>query len=77
VIGAGQVRRLFTLTGMDTMLEVYPSLGDALAEQTAPQDRSGPAADLPGGVSEKRLPVTSPPHKTPGTVVSTCWSVTT
>jgi anti-sigma B factor antagonist len=42
VIGAGQVRRLFTLTGMDTVLEVYPSLGDALAKQTAPQDQSGP-----------------------------------
>jgi anti-sigma B factor antagonist len=42
VIGAGQVRRLFTLTGMDTVLEVYPSLGDALAKQTPPQDQSGP-----------------------------------
>jgi anti-sigma B factor antagonist len=52
VIGAGQVRRLFTLTGMDTVLAVYPSLGDALAEQTAPQDPSGPAADLPGGVKK-------------------------
>jgi hypothetical protein len=33
---------------MDTVLELYPRLGDALAGQAVPQDKSGPAAGLPG-----------------------------
>ncbi len=36
VIGASQVRRLFALTGMDSVIEVYPDLAAALTGQTAP-----------------------------------------
>ncbi len=32
----GQVRRLLTLTGMDTVIEVYPSVSEALAGHPAP-----------------------------------------
>ncbi len=32
----GQVRRLLTLTGVDTVIEVYPSVSEALAGHPAP-----------------------------------------
>ena len=35
VIGDSQVRRLFALTGMDSVIEVYPSVEDALAGGSA------------------------------------------
>lgn len=58
---ATAVRRIFTLTGIDQLIPLYPTVQTALADRPAPQASPDNAARPPGGTSASSEPQTTPP----------------